>query len=431
MQGRSRLHAQRYLLALLFRTPPRESLKIASSSLIGPRVTNQRHDLEGQRPISIHLAGPIAGPKPFEHIVTLSSPPFISGMPLRLLAALGVGLAYVVFLTVDQSHWWRLKPDYAFGWLVPVFVVFLVSERWPRLQEIVRSAGYSQLPGWLRKIVSSAAAAVLASGLILFILGAIYRAGSGSTQPGSLILACGHAGVLLGMIYFSVLPGSLAGPPPFSLRQALRCDAQLRAAALFVSPAFIWILSAPLLTAVENAISIALLQKVVAVVFTTFSVLGYPLVQEGNVLVLPRGTVGVAEACSGIRSLTGCLFAGSFLAALCFHRFWQKFALVAAALGLAFFTNLLRSLFLTAWAYAYGSEAIEGSLHDVTGYAVLGLTVLFLLLLIPLLNLDRWRRWLQLNDVSAPAEIPAEARIADDSFHEGTVAEARRKDGAA
>jgi exosortase len=159
-------------------------------------------------------------------------------------------------------------------------------------------------------------------------------------------------------------------------------------------------LSAPLLSAVENAISLALLRKVVSVVFTVFSLLGYPLIQEGNVLVLPRGSVGVADACSGIRSLTGCLFAGSFLAAVCLDRFWKKILLVAAAMLLAFFTNLLRSLFLTGWAYAYGSEAIEGRLHDATGYAVMGLTVIGLLLLLPLFNDANWRRWLALG----PAE---------------------------
>ena len=61
---------------------------------------------------------------------------------------------------------------------------------------------------------------------------------------------------------------------------------------------------------------------------------------------------------------------------------------------LSFLTNLLRSLFLTGWAYAYGSEAIEGNLHDVTGFAVLGLTVAGLLAFLPLLNPVNWRRWL-------------------------------------
>ena len=61
-------------------------------------------------------------------------------------------------------------------------------------------------------------------------------------------------------------------------------------------------------------------------VFTVFSLLGYPLIQEGNVLVLPLGQVGVADACSGIRSLTGCLFAGSFLAAVFLDKFWKIYA---------------------------------------------------------------------------------------------------------
>jgi exosortase/archaeosortase family protein len=99
--------------------------------------------------------------------------------------------------------------------------------------------------------------------------------------------------------------------------------------------------------------------------------------------------VGVAEACSGIRSLTGCLFAGSFLAAVFLDRFWKKAALVGAALVLAFLTNLARSLFLTAWAYRRGPAAIEGPVHDIAGYAVLGLTTLGLLGLIQLFNLGR------------------------------------------
>jgi len=55
---------------------------------------------------------------------------------------------------------------------------------------------------------------------------------------------------------------------------------------------------------------------------------------------------------------------------------------------LAFLTNLGRSLFLTAWAYRYGPRAIEGTVHDVAGYAVLGLTVVALLCLLPLFNLQ-------------------------------------------
>jgi exosortase/archaeosortase family protein len=231
----------------------------------------------------------------------------------------------------------------------------------------------------------------------MFLVGAVYRAGSGSTQPGSLALAFGFSMTMLGLIYFNVPEGSIDSGGSIFMRP-LRSDARLGAVSLFLFPALIWLLSAPLVSAVENAISLFLLQKVVAVVFAVFGMLGFPLIQEGNVLILPHGSVGVADACSGIRSLTGCLFAGSFLAAVFLPRMWQKILLVGSSLALAFFTNLLRSLFLTGWAYAYGSDAIEGRLHDVTGWFVLGLTSVGLFCILPLLRPESWHRWLHLGD---------------------------------
>ncbi len=309
---------------------------------------------------------------------------------------MAVAAAFAMFIAVDQSHWWRLKPDYAFGWLVPVFVAFLVADRWRRIRNVLHPTGPSPLPPWLRAITSFAAGAVLGLGLLVFLFGALYRSGEGPTQPGSFALAAGFSGILLGMVYFNASEGGIACTPTAVGWRALGADARVRVAALFLFPALIWMLSAPLVSAVENALSLFFLRKVVAIVSTVFSVLGLPLVRQGSVLILPRGQVGVADACSGIRSLTGCLFAGTFLAAVFLDRFWKKVFLVAAALGFAFLTNLVRSLFLTAWAYTYGSEAIEGRLHDATGFAVLGFTSLGLFCLLPLFQASNWRRWLGL-----------------------------------
>jgi exosortase len=147
-----------------------------------------------------------------------------------------------------------------------------------------------------------------------------------------------------------------------------------------------------MVSAVENQLNLALLRRVVAVVAFVFDSLGLPIEQQGNVLVLPPvdgrpNHVGVEDACSGIRSLTACLFAGSFLGAVFLDRLGRKIVLVGAAMVLAFLTNLGRSLFLTAWAYRHGHTAIEGTVHDVAGYAVLGVTVAGLLGLVPLLRL--------------------------------------------
>jgi exosortase len=190
---------------------------------------------------------------------------------------------------------------------------------------------------------------------------------------------------MIGLLLPLLLLNAPESPAPSS--GSLLGDARVKLAAWFLFPVLVWLVSAPMVSAVEQQLNLFLLRKVVTVVAFVFDLLGLPIEQQGNVLVLPTGSVGVADACSGIRSLTACLFAGSFLSAVFLDRLWKKITLVGAAMGLAFLTNLGRSLFLTAWAYRNGPGAIEGMVHDVAGYAVLGLTVVGLLCLLPLLNL--------------------------------------------
>lgn len=318
------------------------------------------------------------------------------GLPTRLLLTLALAAAFMVFVSIDQIHWWRLKPDYAFGWLVPFLVFYVVRDRWPRLRALLQESQAGSGAAGRTPLLTLVATAALFAGLGIFFLGAFYRAGAGTSQPGSAALAIGFAALFPAMLYFNTPAGASVDVSEKSLWQRLSGNVRLRMVALFCFPALVWMISAPLVSAVENAVSLFLLRKVVAVVFAVFNTLGYTLVQEGSVLVLPLGKVGVADACSGIRSLTGCLFAGSFLAAVYCDRLWQKVLLIALSLLFAFLTNLLRSLFLTGWAYAYGSDAIEGTIHDMSGYAVLGLTVVGLLCLLPFFSPENWTRWLRM-----------------------------------
>jgi exosortase len=326
---------------------------------------------------------------------------FWTGIPARFLGAVAVAFALMVYVAVDQMHWWQAKPDYAFGWFVPLFVIYLVAERWPRLRKQFEMSHPSPLEPVVQRTLAAGFGLLWCVGAAVFVAGALYRAGAGVSQPGSLAMALGFAGVALGTLYFNSPAAGLQARQQVGVGASLAADVRLRSVGLFLFPALIWILSAPLVTAVENAVSLFLLQKVVVVVFATFDFLGYPLLREGNVLILPRGQVGVVDACSGIRSLTGCLFAGAFLGAVFLDRLWKKLLLMLVAALLAFATNLLRSFFLTGWAYAHGSEAIEGPLHDYSGFAVLGLTAIGLFALLPLFDARRWRRWLALE--TAPA----------------------------
>lgn len=312
-------------------------------------------------------------------------------LSLPFLMALILGGGFMAFTAWDHSHWWANREDYGFGWLVPLFVAYVVHDRWQRITtavEVCRAPDSPRAAGWQAWLLGTVFYAAMICGALMFLLGAFYRAGAGPSHPGSLALSLGTGAIVLSLLWVNA-------PDPTSIKPAgLREDARFQLALLFLFPALVWLVSAPMVSVIENQLSLFLLNKVMTVVFFSFEVLGLPLQQEGNVLVLPPmengmpNRVGVEQACSGIRSLTGCLFAGSFLAAVFLDKFWKKAALVVAAMAFAFLTNLLRSLFLTAWAYRYGHEAIEGTVHDIAGFSVLGLTVVGLLLLLPLFQIQ-------------------------------------------
>lgn len=304
---------------------------------------------------------------------------------------------FAAFMVWDQFYWWGNRDDYSFGYLVPFFAAYVIFDRWPVIRSYLfvgdrpdaphdsgahKFNGASSLFEWV-------ALAGFMGALGLYAIGALLRSVTGPQNPASLALAAGFAGITLCTIFIFTKQSADGKPLPLKKRLALTC--------LFLFPATIWLISAPLVSVLETKVNLFLLNKVTVVVFTLFDVLGYELTREGNVLILPEGQVGVEEACSGIRSLTACLFAGSFLASVFLNRFWKKVLLVMAAMIFAVLTNLVRSIFLTLWAYHNGSQAIDeqwnlpllgeiGTVHDVTGMAILVFTCIGLMLLLPIFN---------------------------------------------
>lgn len=305
----------------------------------------------------------------------------LADVPQSLRFALFAAIGILAFLTWDQLHWWTTKTDYNFGFLVPLFVAYVMYERLPAIRKAL--AGPMPPPSAPGRVLAWMA---VACGGLLFLFGALIRANQ-AQPPASFALAVSAGVIILALIYLQtpVNPGADAAPVAgagsvFSPR--------LQFTAMFLFPAFVWVLSAPLLGVVETQITVFLLNKVSWVVYSSFSFLGIPILRDGAVLTLGDGnSVLVEDACSGIRSLTGCIFVGTFLAAVFLNRLWKKVLLVTLAALLAVVTNIGRGVFLTAWAYANGSGSIAGTVHDVTGYAVLGVTFVLLWCLLPLFNL--------------------------------------------
>ena len=308
---------------------------------------------------------------------------FAAPLPPRFFWGLVLGSGFMIFTAWDQSYWWQAKEDYSFGWLVPLFVAYVVYERWPRVMAQTQAVGRAVddggvKRGWGLALGALSAVVVFVGGALLFVFGAFYRAAAGVTHLSSLAITAGMAGIVLASIYLLAPTRSSSARARAAQRQSMT--------ALFLFPVLVWLISAPLLSTIDSNVALFLMHKVTSIVFFIFDGLGLTLEQRGNVLVLPTGSVGVEEACSGIRSLTGCLFAGSAFAAVFVESLGKKIILVIASLFFAFTANLLRSIFLTSWAYYHGARSIEGRIHDASGYAVLGLTVVALVCLLPIMD---------------------------------------------
>lgn len=296
-------------------------------------------------------------------------------------AAMTLSACFFVFVAWDQSFWWRTNEEYAFGWLVPALVIFVVQARWKSLTNILGKCAISDEGS---NIVSSiwirlAAALALLFGSLLFALGALARARNGPSHLGTLAITLGAASVAFALLFFCA-PSSADGRWNDRKRLGLL--------GLFLFPVGIWLISAPLVAVLDTPLRLWLLHWIVISASFFFRVMHLQIVRHGNVFTAPSGDIAVAEACIGIRSLTGSCVAALFLGSA-FLKSWRKPVLFAVAVGLALATNLLRVLFLNLWAYRHGPNSIDGLVHDLAGDIEIALTMVILLLLVARLGRPR------------------------------------------
>ncbi len=266
--------------------------------------------------------------------------------PLLVLIA-----AYCRLLWPEWSH----NPDLSHGFATPLICVMLILEsrrrgtpRW--LPDV---GGWNLLP-----------ATAIGASVVLFAL------------SGLLAASVGWNNVLVEFLLSVTLAAALLS--------GLFCLSGTRLAALplnwiSLTAAGIWILSAPLPSGTYARLTLELQGWVTNGVIAVLQLIGIPARQHGNIIELTRTTVGVEEACSGIRSLLSCTYASFFFAAWQVRSPFGRALLIVLAPPLALGMNLLRSLTLTLMANA-GVE-ISGFWHDATGFSILGLTAVILAIL--------------------------------------------------
>lgn len=117
--------------------------------------------------------------------------------------------------------------------------------------------------------------------------------------------------------------------------------------------------------------------QTIATLCSTFimQTLGLPALAEGNVILLNEQTIGIVEACSGLRMLV-VFFALSTAVVLVVERHWiDRLIILFSAIPIALISNILR-VTATGIMYEAGySELASHFFHDVAGWLMMPLAL--------------------------------------------------------
>lgn len=236
----------------------------------------------------------------------------------------------------DMVRQWWDDPNYSHGFLVPVFSGYLVWAGRDRLRALL--GGEDTREG---ATASGVGLLVLVTGLGMLLLGDI--GAENWLMRSSLIV------ILAGLILFHLGPS------------VLRQLAFPLAFLLFMVP-----LPAILFYAVTFPLQSLAAQNGA----WALDLLGVPVLLDGNVLHLSRITLGVTEACSGVRSLISLFALAMAWAYMTIDRRWAMAILVASALPITIVANAARIVSTGLIGQWFGVSYAQGFFHTFSGWLI-------------------------------------------------------------
>jgi exosortase len=109
------------------------------------------------------------------------------------------------------------------------------------------------------------------------------------------------------------------------------------------------------------------------------SVLGVPVLREGNILELPEQKLSVVEACSGIRSLLTLTYLSLIFGYFFERKTWIRVALFLSTVPIAIVANASR-VTLTGLLTEWKPELAEGFFHTAQGWVIFMVSLFILIL---------------------------------------------------
>jgi exosortase len=227
-------------------------------------------------------------------------------------------------------HAWSTDANYSHGFLVPLLSVYFAHEalrRGPIAWRPGTALGFVLLvAALLGKLVTIA----LPLGLVAYLSLVLGLAGVCSLLAGRAAL--GRFGFAIAFLVFMV-------PLPVALYSAI---------------------ASPLQLLVSKAAS------------NLLNGLGIPVLRQGNTMTLPGGLVlFVAEACSGMRQLTGFLALTTACAYMSRRPLWYRGVLVTSSVPIAMTANVIRVIVTAFIMYFLNPKYASGTFHTLEGLAMM------------------------------------------------------------
>lgn len=253
-------------------------------------------------------------------------------------------LAYA-WLVSKAAWYWNHREDLSFGWVVLVLSGYVLFEQWEKRSRMdaIPVAAWSRYLGGI----------LFLCGLLLLFQFQVYTASMGMKPAALMGLVAACYAIIFANLFWA---SGWSGVRHYAF-------------------GFLFLLIALPMPSLIQGLVINGLQKLVAtIVVEVLTLVGIPAQQVGSLIHLPTGTVGVDEACSGIRSLQSTLMGTLFIGYLSFRHWSLQISLLVAGVTLAFIGNLFRAFFLSYVANQYGLEAID-KYHDGAGYSIMAFSI--------------------------------------------------------
>ena len=258
------------------------------------------------------------------------------GITLRLFAIILISIAFL------WSYWhgfvnlwkvWLQSDEYSSGLLVPFLAVYIL---WSRRQTITQCRIKPSVIGLY----------VLMAAQVLRLLGLLFNYGSAER----LSIALGIAALVITLFGWQLFK-------------------KVATILLFLC------LMLPWPNRLHAAVSLPLQRWSTSSAVFCLELIGYKILQEGNVIHIGQSTVAIAEACNGLRMITAFIVISGLVVLLVNRAWWEKLIVLASSLPIALLCNTIRLTITAIFFTVLEGEYWEKIFHDFGGYAMMPLAL--------------------------------------------------------